>query len=329
MMQSGKSLWLVGAGGMARTYCKVLQNLGQDFAVIGRGTDSAMAFEAATGLSVLPGGVEGALSTLGAPVHAIVAVGAEQLARVASRLIEAGTSRLMVEKPGGLTTQQIGELAACAHARSADVLIAYNRRFYAAAAAARQLITADGGATSCSFEFTERAHLIGPQAKAPGIKESLFLNNSTHVVDLAFHLCGFPAEWRAWHGGSLSWHPASARFCGAGMTDRGVFFSYFADWEAPGRWGLEVMTRKSRLIFRPMEQLQVMTIGASSAHLVALDDSLDAAFKPGVFAQTKAFLDHDDQLFCTVEEQFRHCAIYDAMAGYGEYGNADEQPAKP
>ena len=88
------------------------------------------------------------------------------------------------------------------------------------------------------------------------------------------------------------------------------------------------MTRKSRLIFRPMEQLQVMTIGASSAQPVALDDRLDAAFKPGVFAQTKAFLDHDDRLFCTVEEQLRHCAIYDAIAGYGEHRNADAQTIK-
>lgn len=310
------SLWLIGAGLMAQDYAKVLYSLGPEYAVIGRTAASAEKFRAATGLSVRQGGMGEALRAMEAPRQAIVAVGVEQLAGTVLELIEAGTSRILVEKPGGLNVAQIIMLGQAATSRGAQLLIAYNRRFYAATALARTMIAEDGGATSCSFEFTEWSHMISSLTKGPGVKEAWFLANSTHVVDLAFHLCGFPTDWRGWHGGSLTWHPSAARFCGAGITVKGVFFSYQADWEAPGRWGVEVLTRKRRLVFRPMEQLQVIALGSVRVENVELDDRLDKEFKPGLFLQTKAFLDGDDSLFCTIEDQVRHSEIYDRMAGY-------------
>ena len=322
------SLWLIGAGVMAQDYAKVLQHLGRDFEVIGRNATSAEQFESTTGHPVRQGGVSGALAASGAPRQAVVAVGIEQLAAVTSELIEAGTRRILLEKPGGLNTGEIEALQQTAARHKAEVLIAYNRRFYASTALARELIAEDGGAISCTFEFTEWSHVIAPMTKAPGVKEAWFLANSTHVVDLAFHLCGFPREWRFWHGGSIGWHPSSARFCGSGITERGAFFSYFADWEGPGRWGVEVLTRHRRFILRPMEQLQVIPLGSVRMDSVELDDRVDKEFKPGLHAQTMAFLDRDDRRFCCVDEQLRHCAIYDEMAGYGRVASAGPQTVK-
>jgi len=311
------STWLIGAGAMAQAYARVLLELGHDFEVIGRNATSAGTFRAATGLAVRTGGVYGALEASAAPERAIIAVGVEQLAGVATALIEAGTRRILMEKPGGLNTTEIRVLQQTAGRRKADVLIAYNRRFYASTTLARELIAKDGGATSCIFEFTEWSHVIAPLTKAPEIKAAWFLANSTHVVDLAFHLCGFPEDWRPWHGGSLEWHPAAARFCGAGITEQGALFSYHADWEAPGRWGVEVLTRRRRFVFRPMEQLHVIQSGSVALDRMELDDRLDKAYKPGLFRQTEAFLAQDDRLLCTLEEQLRHCAVYDKMADYG------------
>ena len=310
------SLWLVGAGSMAQEYAKVLNGLGQEFEVIGRNAASAKQFELATGHSVRQGGVGNALAASDAPAQAIVAVSVEQLANVAINLIEAGTRRVLLEKPGALNVAEMRALQQTAAKHEAEVMIAYNRRFYASTNLARKLIAEDGGATSCTFEFTEWSHTVVPMALAPGVKEAWFLSNSSHVADLAFHLCGFPSDWRAWHGGSLSWHPAASRFCGSGITDQGVFFSYHADWEAPGRWGVEVLTRKRRLVFRPMEQLHVIHLGSTKMVSMELDDQLDKKFKPGVCEQVKAFQGRDSSLFCTVDEQLRHCAIYNEMAGY-------------
>ncbi len=310
------SLWLIGAGVMAQDYAKVLHGLGQDFEVIGRSAVSAERFQSVTGHAVREGGLTDALVVSGAPDQAIVVVGVEHLADVAIELIEAGTRRLLVEKPGGLNMAQIRALQQAAIKHNATVLIAYNRRFYASVALARELIAEDGGATSCIFEFTEWSHVIAPLTKGRGVKEAWLMANSTHVIDLAFHLCGFPKVWQGWHGGSLDWHPSAARFSGAGITEQGVFYSYHADWEAPGRWGVEVLTRKRRFILRPMEQLQVTLSGSVKIDRIEFDDRVDKEFKPGLHEQTKAFLERDDHLFCTIDEQLGHSAVYAEMAGY-------------
>jgi len=316
------SLWLIGAGTMAQDYARVLQSLGCEFDVVGRGAASADALTSATGHPVRQGGLNNTLAVSDPPEQAIIAVGVEQLAGVGTELIEAGTRSILIEKPGGLNSKEIDALQQTAVRYKADVMVAYNRRFYASTAMARKLIAEDGGATSCTFEFTEWSHVIAPLAKAPGVKEAWFLANSTHVVDLAFHLCGFPKDWKAWHGGALDWHPSATRFCGAGITEQGVFFSYHADWEAPGRWGVEVLTRKRRFILRPMEKLQLVQLGSVKVEGVEIDDQLDRVFKSGLYAQTKAFLDKDDHYFCTIDEQRRHCAIYDEMVGYKRNNSA-------
>ena len=301
---------------MAREYVRALKHLGKNFTVIGRSVSSARKFEDVAGVTVRRGGLTVALDECGAPGQALVAVGIDQLSRVAIELIEAGARRILLEKPGGLNTNQIKRLRNTAIKYQAEVFVAYNRRFYASTQAARKLISDDGGALSCVFEFTEWSHLVLPMEVSIDVKNRWFLANSTHVVDLAFHLCGFPKDWRAWRNGSLEWHKSAARFSGSGVTDLNVLFSYHADWEGPGRWGLEVLTQKHRYIFRPMEQLHVVKLGSVQAELVNLSDKFDKEFKPGVYMQTKAFLEGDNRWLCTIDEQLQHCAVYDKIAGY-------------
>ena len=50
------------------------------------------------------------------------------------------------------------------------------------------MIAEDGGVTSFHFEFTEWSHQIQHLQKAPGVMDHWVLGNSSHVLDLAFHL---------------------------------------------------------------------------------------------------------------------------------------------
>lgn len=310
------SLWLIGAGPMAQAYAKILISRGIPFEVIGRGKASGAEFTRAIGVPVRIGGLEDALRNGQAPGSAIVAVGVEALAGNTEALVKAGARRILLEKPGGLNVAQLEALKEKAIKADAEIWLAYNRRFHAATLAVERAIAEDGGATSIQFEFTEWSHVIQSLAKGPGVKEHWLMGNSTHVIDLAFHLGGIPVEWKGWHSGSLDWHPASARFCGAGVTDRGVLFSYLADWEAPGRWGVEVLTRKRRLILRPMEQLQVTSLGSVKIEPVEIDDRLDRDFKPGLYRQTAAFLSGDTERLCSLEQQVRNARLYSEIAGY-------------
>jgi predicted dehydrogenase len=317
-MVPSTSLWLIGSGPMAQAYAAVLLAQGVAFTVICRSAASAEAFHQATGVQVVPGGLEAALAKLPAPEQAIAAVGVEQLAPVAQLLIAAGCGQLLLEKPGALHFAELEAMDAAAQAHGASVWIAYNRRFHASVQKLRELVIADGGITSAVFEFTEWSHRIRPLLKAPGVKERWLLANSTHVLDLAFAWIGLPADgqWQAWHSGTIDWHPAAARFHGGGLSEQGIPFSYQADWEGPGRWGLELLTCQHRYLLRPLETLQAIPLGSVDPQLITLDDALDQQFKPGLYRQCEAFLSGHTQQLCSLAQQIKAFPIYTRIAGY-------------
>ena len=312
-----KSVWLVGAGNMALDYLKVLHALKYEITVIGRGEDSASKFETQVSHPVVRGGLEGFLESCPTIPHsAVVAVGVEALALTTMQLLKAGVRKILIEKPGALNLTEIENMQVEALAQGAEVVIAYNRRYYSSTLAAQQMIEEDGGVQSVNFEFTEWTHIIEGLTKAPGVKEAWLIGNSTHVIDLAFHLGGKPVEIQAYTAGKLDWHPSSAVCAGAGRTDRGALFSYHANWAAPGRWSVEVMTAQRRLIFRPMETLQVMHRGSVATELVTTDDSLDCDFKPGLYEQTRRFLSDRTDGMCLLSDQVHYWPLYEQIAAY-------------
>ena len=64
--------------------------------------------------------------------------------------------------------------------------IGYNRRFYASTQKALEIIALDKGVKSFSFDFTEWSHEIESLKKDIAVKNSWFLCNSTHLLDLSF-----------------------------------------------------------------------------------------------------------------------------------------------
>ena len=313
---SNIKIWLVGAGAMAKDYALVLKSLNKPFEVIGRGEESALLFEQDTDCVVKRGGVKSNLQKYPSPHTAIVSVGVEHLLNVTRDLIESGTKRILLEKPGALNYKEICLLDLLAIENKAEVLVAYNRRFFHSVMHMKQLIVEDGGVLSINYEFTEWPHKVKPSKVNSQVKKYWLISNSSHVIDLAFHLCGRPKNWKCWHAGSLDWHPSSARFCGSGITDQGIMFSYLSDWKTPGRWGLELMTVKRRFILRPMEELQVIEAGNVLIKSVHLKNELDKDFKPGLYLQTKSFLNKEDVVLCSLSEQVKNVKIYSRMAGY-------------
>jgi predicted dehydrogenase len=309
------SILLAGAGPMAVEYTKVLKALGHTPVVVGRGEAAASKFAAETGVTAAVGGLDAWLDKAGViPQAAIVAVGEKWVGQAAQSLMRRGVRRLLLEKPGGFDAPDIRAVGEMAAREGAQAYVGYNRRFYASVAKARQMIEADGGVTSFNFEFTEWSHVITPLQKEEGVKEQWFLSNSTHVIDLAFHLGGWPADLSAYVAGGLPWHPGASIFAGAGRTQAGALFSYQANWEAPGRFGVEVLTRRHRLIFRPLEKLQVQKIGSVAIEMAEIDDAMDQAYKPGLYAQTRAFLGAGDGLV-TISEQLQALEWYLRIRG--------------
>ena len=317
-MKRKNSLWLIGTGVMAKNYAIVLRSLAQPFEVVGRSKISSKLFSKEIECNVNSGGLRYYLKKKNKPKIAIVAVGIESLIQVSKDLINSGTKKILLEKPGGLNLNELIELNQLAKKKSAKIFIAYNRRFYNSVKKMKKLIDKDGGLVSMNFEFTELSKKIEKLKKNILIKKNWLISNSSHVIDLAFYMGGKPLDWSCWHSGSgdLSWHPKSSRFCGAGITNTGVMFSYFSNWKAPGRWGLEFMTTNHRYILRPIEELKVIKFDKTKVQNIKLHNQIDKKFKPGLFVQTQKFLKGEYNEFCTISEQIENMKIYKKISGY-------------
>ncbi len=316
-----KQAWLIGAGPMGVEHARVLLAQGFSFTVVDPGVISTDVFAQKLGQPFFGPCFNSSLRDfLGyapeAPEFAVVCVTEDQLKQVALDLLDFGLKHILLEKPGGLSRGEIREIAREAHDQEAFVCIGYNRRFYTSVQKALEIIEMDGGVRSFNFEFTEWSHIIEQADKNQAIKNHWFLVNSTHVVDLAFFLGGKPKELHALTRGGLSWHPSASAFCGSGISQKNALFSYQADWDAPGRWGVEVLTAKHRLILRPLEKLQIQEKGSVTTSFLDMDDHLDTRYKPGLYRQLSGFLEKRSPHLCTVHDHLRAMEYYLEIAGY-------------
>ncbi len=309
-MKNSKPTLLVGTGPMAVDYAKVLAALRKEIIVVGRGKTSAQNFAEQTHITPITGGLDEFLKTnTKLPENAIVAVSEENLGLTTHQLLQGGIKSILVEKPGGLGFEDIKKVGRLAKQKQAKVFVGYNRRFYASVQKAQEIIKKDGGILSLFYDFTEASFRIEPLTKGLGVKKDWFLQNSTHVIDLAFFLAGVPKKIYPLKTGKLPWHKKGAIFVGSGVTKTGILFSYHSNWISPGRWSIEIMTKNHKLIFKPLEKLQIQKIGSFEVYDFPLDDELDIEFKAGIYREVQSFLGNKKNL-CTIEEQVQNLKIY-------------------
>jgi predicted dehydrogenase len=310
------NIWIIGAGGIAIEYSKVLKALNKEFITIGRGHDKAVSYFQETGVKPVEGGLDAFIQTNPEIAeYAIVAVNVEFLAATTISLIKCGVKKIFCEKPGFNEPSELDEVVKVAKETGAKVYYAYNRRFFSSVLKAEEIIKEDGGLTSMNFEFTEWGHVIANTEHPVEVKKNWMTANSSHVIDLAFFEGGAPKQMNSFCAGELSWHKPS-NFAGAGITEKGVLFNYQANWDAPGRWAVEMLTSQHRIYLKPMEQLQLQDKGSVKVYPVEIDDHLDKEFKPGFYLETKAFIEGDTARLCSLEQQNSHVSnIYNKMLG--------------
>lgn len=290
-----RSVLVIGVGKMGAAHLQVLAELAPDVVTGWAPGSRPRAVERDVGGAVVRRDELQATLAAVRPTHVIVASPVETLTPIAIEVMKAGVKHLLIEKPAAMDQCECGLLMACAAETGAEIHVAYNRRFYASVRGALTHMRAAGESIeSVLFEFNEAMPAQGPGA-VPEVKARWLLANSMHVIDTAFHPVGLPDMQRSrfQHSGELSWHPAGSVFVGSGETVTGVPFACHANWNAPGRWGFEWMTKSTRYVFRPMEKLSVMRRGRFDLEPMALDDEIDSRFKPGVYHQNRAFLAGD------------------------------------
>ncbi len=310
---SSPKVTLVGLGAMAIEYYKVLKALNCEATAIGRSESSCEKFTQQTGLVSFAGGILKNKSRVSDT--AIVATNVESLAETTIQLIESGCRLVLVEKPGALKIEELKKIKELCTKNNAQVYIAYNRRFLPSTLELLKRIKAEGGLQTGYFEFTEWSHVIDKLPESPA-KNTTFLSNSTHVLDLAFFLMGKPKTYSCFTAGEkvFAWNQGPSQFAGAGITEKNVLFSYHANWTSAGRWGVEVLTKESRYILRPLEKLFRQPVGSVQIEEIILPPVKDATLKPGLLEQTQALFkvksDDVNTLLVTLDEQIEMFGHY-------------------
>lgn len=313
-----KKVLIVGAGTMTKEYIKVLKAMNVDFEVIGNSEDRAKALQDETGATVHFGGLEKyiAENEVSPNCYFINATNVTKLGFLNLYLLRHGCKHILSEKPGMVSLDE--GYALLEAAKEAEVYIAYNRRFYASSLAAARIIEEDGGVTSFNIEFTEWRHVFD-QLGEKDYLDKLVLANSTHVIDMAFFLSGGKVDsiTSIIKGqNDISWHKCGSVYGGVGTTDKGQIFTYSANWDAPGRWAAELNTRNHRLIFRPLEKLQLQDKGSVKIYEPEVDYSFDEKYKPGLYKEVQAFLnDNAERRLCTLQEQVNNLKFYSKISG--------------
>ncbi len=321
-MTSNSRVLLIGSGFMAREYIKVLASLGNEVIIVGRSDEKIQALKSDyPNFEYFSGGLSKFLEQHSdIPEFAINAASINQLRSTSILLMDAGVKYIMLEKPGELTLSGLNEIKLKSIECSADVLIAYNRRYYSSISVLKEQVEIDGGITSAHFEFTEWIHTIDPNIYDSEALKKWIISNSSHVIDTAFSLIGIPKELNAFVGGkdAITWHPSGSIFTGSGISENDIPFTYHSNWEGPGRWAIEISTRKRRFYLKPMEKLQQQIKGSVQITDFEIEDQLDQEFKAGLFLQTKSFLNLDHSNTIDIAQQIKTLSFYNLIGGYEE-----------
>ena len=310
-----ENILLFGSSYMAEEYLKVIRALDCEVMVVGR--DQAKASQLAEKYKAVGfGGGVNALDHISVKEIdlVIIASAVESLAEVACRCLIKGFNRILLEKPGALGLaglEKIKSLLKSGH----KLGIAYNRRFYNSVIQLRKKINEDGGPVGCFFDFTDREKDILGSVKAKEVVQRWGFANSTHVIDTAFYLAGYPEEMHVLRAGSFEQHPTGNVFVGCGETPN-CLFSYFSTWGGGGRWSVEISTRKGRYRLSPMEELQFCQKNQFAWETIVSPDEDDKLYKPGLYKMVSRVLAENFQDLPTIEDQIRLCQVTNRIFGY-------------
>jgi hypothetical protein len=288
-----KSVLIIGAGYIANQYAYALSEMGiNDVTIISKNKETSSKICNQYGFKPLFGGYENNLSNLPKMDLVIVATPVMTLLSAAQYALESGQTNILIEKPGSLYSKDLILLSE--KFPNANIRIAYNRLQYPNLHLLKEISENEGGITSCNFTFTEWLDRIDFTKYTPLILERWGISNSLHVISMAFELIGLPKIFTPYQFGRLDWHPSGSVFVGSGISEKNIPFSYHADWNSSGRWGIEIMTKENSYRLIPLEELYVCKKNSTIWEKVQFE-KLFPNVKQGLSEQILLMLENGEQ----------------------------------
>jgi predicted dehydrogenase len=253
-----KSVLIIGSGFMAKHYCLALKKLGvKEVTILARNENKVKTLSEEFNYKYISGEINSELKNIGLVDLVIISTSISSLIDITKYVIETGQKNILIEKPGSLYKQDLIDLGK----NNVSIRIGYNRLAYPNFYKLKEILKQEE-ITSCKYYITEKINSINFNKDVSKIYTYWGISNSLHVVSMAHELIGIPKEIHAKQFGNLKWHPSGSIFIGNGVTEKNIPFSYHADWESAGRWGIEIMTKEHAYRLIPLEKLFVCKKGS-------------------------------------------------------------------
>jgi len=312
-----KTVLIIGAGYIAEEYAKALFLMGiKNVTIVSKSQKSSSKICISYGFKPLFGGYENTLSDLPKMDLVIVATSVLTLLPAAQYALETGQTNVLIEKPGSIYFQELSTLSS--KFPKSIIRIAYNRLQYPNFHFLKDLVADEGGITSCTFTFTEWLDRIDLTKYPTQILERWGIANSLHVISMAFELIGLPKTLTSYQSGNLDWHPSGSIFTGSGISEKNIPFSYHADWNSSGRWGIEIMTNSNSYRLIPLEELYLCKKNSTLWEKVPFEIPYPN-LKQGLAEQLCLMLDTDSKYhnnLVSLEKSIQFNKICEQIFGY-------------
>lgn len=287
-----KSVLIIGGGRIAQQHALACLRMNvKDITIISKTGDNVTKFCNKYKIKSLMGGFESNLNNLEEKDLTIIVTPISILLETAKSALNHGQKTILIEKPGSIYYKEL--LTLHEKIKSEKVRVGYNRLVYPSLHKLFQLVKNDGGISSCRFTFTEILDRIDFQKDIPEIYNRWGISNSLHVISMIRELIGSPKEIFAKRYGKLDWHKTGSIFVGNGISEKNIPFSYHADWEAGGRWGIEVSTKNGLYQLIPLEKLYFCTKNTFDWKEISIDCAFSDV-KPGIAEEIAIMLSENE-----------------------------------
>jgi predicted dehydrogenase len=309
-----KSIILIGTGPMAKEYAIAFKKMNiHNVTVISKVEQETTDFSTSFDFKVLHGGYKKHLPTLPKSDLVVIVTPIPQLLDAAQIAIDSGQTNILIEKPGSLYPDEL--LSFSKKLTTQTVRIGYNRLLYPSFHKLKSIIKEER-ITSCHFDFTDWVHTIDFKKYTSDVYSRWGISNSLHLISMAMELIGMPKILTPHHFGSLDWHPSGSIFTGSGISEKNISFSYNADWESAGRWGIELKTTENAYRLIPLEGLFVCHKKSVNWEEIPLDIPYPDV-KPGIAEEIAAMLTDDEDLgLITLEKASEYNKLAEKILNY-------------
>jgi len=247
-----KKILLVGAGKMASQYASTLKNMNiNDVYVISKNKQKTKKFCEKYNFNLFDGSLNNLKNYKMDLI--IVTPSIDVTLKLLDEILKNVQQNVLVEKPVSLYSNKIK--SCIKKAKNSRVRIGYNRLTYPNYIKLKELISRDGGITSCKFTITNRNNKMDFSKGVKDYHNRWGVYNGIHVISMIYDLIGKPKKISSYQTGELEWHNSGSIFVGSGISEKNIPFSYHADWNSAGRWGIEIMTRKNAYRLISLEEL--------------------------------------------------------------------------